>query len=143
MSDALQVQVNWVNAMCDNVKKELVKCYGFSAHASKRFVTSLSNSNKSFLGRVSQLIGFSALDMVQTAIFIGNRGLLERIHRRIYKPRHKLTRTIFYADINKKLTVNAPTLVAPLFDGLMWRARLNHDGLRRFCSSNQEPWCFR
>ena len=26
-----------------------------------------------------------------------------------------------HIDINEKLTVNAPTLVSPLFDGLNWR----------------------
>ena len=44
--------------------------------------------------------------MVQTAIFMGNRGLLERTHRHSYKSRHQLTRTIFYTDNNKKLTMN-------------------------------------
>ena len=35
LSEELQVQVNWVNATCDNVQKELVQCYGYSADASK------------------------------------------------------------------------------------------------------------
>ena len=36
-----------------------------------------------------------------------------------------------HTDIIKKLTENAPTLLPPLFDGLIWRSRLNQDGLRR------------
>ena len=36
-----------------------------------------------------------------------------------------------HTDTNMKLTVNAPTRVALLFDGLTWRPRLNHVGLWR------------
>merc|ERR1719329_245275 len=36
-----------------------------------------------------------------------------------------------HPDLVKNLTDNAPTLLPTLFDGLIWRSRLNQDGLRR------------
>merc|ERR1719329_835800 len=36
-----------------------------------------------------------------------------------------------HTDIVKKLTENAPTLLPHLFDGLIWRSRINQDGVRR------------
>ena len=36
-----------------------------------------------------------------------------------------------HTDNVRTLTGNAPTLLPPLFDGLMWRTRPNQDSLRR------------
>ena len=47
-----------------------------------------------------------------------------------------------HIDTNMKLTVNAPSLVALLFDSLIWRPRLNHVGLWRanYTSTSSFSW---
>jgi len=98
LSEELQVKVNWENAIRDNVKTELVKSFGFTTDAADTFSAGLANSKDSFVTRISQLLGFSTLSALQTAIFLGNMTFIEKIHARVYKPRHSLVRTLFYDD---------------------------------------------
>ena len=46
---------------------------------------------------------------------------------------HSGTNELFFRhlDTDMNLTASAPTLAPQLFDGLNWRSRLKHDGLRR------------